>query len=258
MDRSESWVGRGEAYGQEFEHATPFPLVVIDDFLSEDHARALLEEFPPITGMPRSRDYMFGDKHELSSVAANGPASAAFFELALSGEFREFLCALSGDDVFVDPAFHGGGFHQGGDGSFLDMHVDFNVHPEHEDWLRTLNVLVYLNPDWDDSWGGQLLVKNAPEGEVRRISPKFNRAVIMRTNDHTFHGYRKMALPPGVTRRSIATYAYTAIEPGAVQQRTTNWVPEGAGPLKRLLASNYNTLVQAKNKLFGSATSKNR
>ena len=44
------------------------------------------------------------------------------------------------------------------------MHVDFNIHPEHPEWLRTLNILVYLTKDWDPEWGGQLLLKSSATG----------------------------------------------------------------------------------------------
>ena len=90
------------------------------------------------------------------------------------------------------------------------------------------------------------------------IAPLFNRMVVQLTDSHTFHGYRRMQLPAGVTRRSIATYAYREVEAGSVAQRTTGWVPEDAGPLKRLLARNYNSLVLLKNRWFGSGTAKNR
>jgi hypothetical protein len=121
-----------------------------------------------------------------------------------------------------------------------------------------LNVLLYLNPEWDEAFGGELIVKSSPDGEPRKILPRFNRAVIMETSDHTYHGYRKMSLPPGVTRKSIATYAYRTIRKGEVAPRTTGWVPEDAGMLKRVLARNYSILVRAKNKLLGSGTARNR
>ena len=123
-------------------------MLVIDDFLDIDTANGLLAEFPAPGAMPKSRDYMFGDKRELSSVAEQGPTSKAFYDALMGDEFQTFIRTLTGKDLFVDPAFHGGGFHQSGDGGFLDTHVDFNMHPLHTDWLRTLNVLLYLNKDW--------------------------------------------------------------------------------------------------------------
>lgn len=252
------WINRAEELAAEFRAAQPFPLVLIDDFLDPATAEKLLEEFPEPDAMPKSRDYMFGDKHELSSVAEQGPKCRAFYDAIMSEKFRQFICTLTGKDLFVDPAFHGGGFHQSGDGGFLDTHVDFNVHPLHPNWRRTLNVLLYLNKDWQPSYDGRLLIKASPDGEPRAIEPLFNRGLIMVTDDHTYHGFKKMSLPPGVTRKSIATYAYEQVPEGSMVARTTGWSPEQANPLKRAFARHYDTAVKVKTKLFGSATAKNR
>jgi Rps23 Pro-64 3,4-dihydroxylase Tpa1-like proline 4-hydroxylase len=253
-----SWINRGDELAEEFRNGTPFPLLVIDDFLDTDTAERLLAEFPAPDAMPKSRDYMFGDKHELSSVAEQGPTSKAFYDALMGEEFKRFISTLSGKDLFVDPAFHGGGFHQSGDGGFLDTHVDFNMHPLHSNWLRTLNVLLYLNKDWKDEYDGRLLIKARPEDEPRAIKPLFNRGLIMVTDDHTFHGFKKMSLPPGVTRKSIATYAYELVPEGSTTARTTGWAPESGGLLKKQLAKHYDTAVKVKTRLFGSATAKNR
>lgn len=255
---SPHWLDAVDELRDEFRAAQPFPLVVVDEFLVPELADALLEEFPSPEAMPRSRDYVFGKKRELSSVESSGPAGRALWQALTGPTFAEFLSTLDGQELFVDPAFHGGGFHQGVDGSYLDLHVDFNVHPLHDDWLRTINVLLYLNPGWRPDYGGELLVKSAIEDEPRAIEPLHNRAVIMRTDDRTFHGYRRMTLPPGVTRRSIATYAYRTVAPGSVAPRTTGWAPEDAGWFKRGLARRYDTLVRVKGRLFGSGTARNR
>ena len=253
-----SWIDRADELAGEFRDASPFPLLLIEDFLDNETAEKLLAEFPAPDAMPKSRDYMFGDKHELSSVAEQGPTCKEFYDSLMGEAFQSFISALTGKDLFVDPAFHGGGFHQSGNGGFLDTHVDFNIHPMHPDWQRTLNVLLYLNKDWDESYDGRLLIKARPEDEPRAIEPLFNRGVIMVTDDHTFHGFRKMTLPPGVTRKSIATYAYEKVPEGSTKARTTGWVPEAGGPLKKSFARHYNTAVKVKTRLFGSATAKNR
>jgi len=80
----------------------------------------------------------------------------------------------------------------------------------------------------------------------------------MQTGDQTYHGYPRMSLPNGVTRKSIAAYAYEHVEAGAFAPRTTGWVPEGAGMAKRAVARNYDTLVKVKNRFFGSGTAANR
>jgi 2OG-Fe(II) oxygenase superfamily len=252
------WIADAALLGEAFRSARPFPHLVIDDFLDRDAAAAVVAEFPDIGAMPKSRDYIFADKHELSSLARQGPASSALATALLGQEFQEFVSTVTGRALFIDPSFFGGGFHQGGDGSFLDMHVDFNIHPEHRDWLRVLNVLLYLNPDWSPDYGGELLIKSDPDEDALAIAPVFNRAVIMLTAENTFHGYRRMTLPPNVTRRSVAAYAYQLVVPGDVASRTTGWRPDDASAARRLIARHYSRVVVAKTRLFGSRTAKNR
>ncbi len=252
------WINRPDELADEFKNATPFPVLVIDNFLDESTANGLLAEFPAVDAMPKSRDYMFGDKHELSSVAEQGPTSKAFYDALLGDEFQSFIRRLTGRELFVDPAFHGGGFHQSGDGGYLDTHIDFNMHPLHGDWLRVLNILLYLNKDWKPEYDGRLMIKAHKDDEPRGIEPLFNRGLLMLTDEHSFHGFKKMSLPPGVTRKSIATYAYERVPEGSVEARTTGWSPEEGGTVKKTIARNYDALVKAKTKIFGSATAKNR
>jgi hypothetical protein len=249
---SQRWVAEAPKLATAFHTAEPFPFLILDDFLEPEFAWQLFEEFPSLEQMPKSRSglFMFANKHELSSIDGAGPASARYHSLVTSQFFADFLCDVTGYQLFVDPALFGGGFHQSGDGGFLDMHVDFNVHPLHSGWLRVVNILLYLNPDWREEFGGHLLLKSLLHDEPRAVAPIFNRAVIMVTNETTYHGYDRMELPPGITRRSLASYAYRRVDM-AVPVRATGWVPAGAGPFKRLVARNYNAILQAKNSLFG-------
>ena len=114
-----------------------------------------------------------------------------------------------------------------------------------------LNVLLYLNRDWRDEYDGALLVRASPKSEPRAIAPLFNRCVMMLTGDGTYHGFRRMSLPSGVTRKSIAGYAYQLIDQGALKARTTAWAPEGGGVVKQALARHWTSLAAAKSKLTG-------
>jgi Rps23 Pro-64 3,4-dihydroxylase Tpa1-like proline 4-hydroxylase len=247
------WAKDVAALAPQFAAGDPFPHVVIDGFLEESFADELLSEFPPIGAMGRTKDYMFGDKREEADFAKAGPACKAYYDFLLSDEFAGIIGTITGRKLFVDPAFHGGGFHQGGDGSFLDTHVDFNVHPKHADWLRVLNLLLYMNKDWADESQGALLIRTDPKDEPKSVAPLFNRAVFMLTSDNTFHGYRKMTLPEGVTRKSIAGYAYELIDSSSgIKARTTSWAPEEGSVVKKTLARHWTGLAAAKNKLTGN------
>ena len=241
-----------------FRESGPVKHVVIDDFLDEDYARELFNGLPDLTVMPKSRDYMFSDKRELSTLDMHSELSRKLHEVFVCQEFADFSSRLVGRSIFVDAEYVGGGFHAGDSGSFLDLHVDFNIHPAHPSWLRELNILLYLNPGWEPSWGGELRLTDHPENPSIQVEPKFNRLVIMESNDSSFHGYKPIAFPSGHSRRSIAAYAYSKVAVGSVQRHTVGWAPEDAGLGKRLLARNWNRLVLTKNRFFGVGTLKNR
>lgn len=44
---------------------------------------------------------------------------------------------------------------------------------------------------------------------VVKVKPEFNKCVIFATDIDSYHGYKKMILPKGVTRKSIAAYYYS-------------------------------------------------
>ncbi|MEL6580021.1 MAG: 2OG-Fe(II) oxygenase [Cyanobacteria bacterium J06621_12] len=245
---------------QAFKSAAPFSYIVIDNFAQEDRLLKILDTFPlpGADNLNKSRDYIFAkNKYEKANFKAVSPECQEIYQDFVSERFQKIISQITNQDVFIDREFHGGGIHQGGEGSFLDMHVDFNYHPLHHNWFRNLNILLYLNPGWKPEYGGQLKLKHTQTGEHTEIEPLFNRCVIMHTRDYTLHGYDPISFPQGKFRRSIATYAYN-IDPNPQNQRSTLWIPETASPLKKILGQYWPDLVKVKSAVFGSATAKNK
>jgi hypothetical protein len=235
--------------------ARPFPHLAIDGFCDEGKLLALLGEMPDI--QTKSRDYVFAaNKFEKSSFKDLSPLFLELYEDLLSERFARLLRYISNEDVFVDPAFHGGGIHQGKKGSFLDMHVDFNYHPLQPTWFRTLNLLLYLNKDWKEAYGGQLKLEDLRSGEKTAVAIPFNRLLIQQTRKYTLHGYDRTHFPDGQYRTSIASYAYVVHQRPVEKRRTTDWHVGDDQYLKRLLAWMYDPAVRIKNKLFGSSTAR--
>lgn len=235
--------------------------VVIDSLLHSEQADRILSEFPdPLKfGIRKSRDYIFAkNKYEKSDIASMGSGLSCLKDELLGARFQKLLCEITGERVFVDPSFHGGGLHQGGEGSYLNMHADFNYHPNHADWFRNLNILIYFNKDWQPEYGGQLKLMNKNTGEKAEIAPLFNRCVIMYTRDYTLHGYDPISFPPGEYRRSLAAYAYSIDSIGSADSKSTTWYPESGGVAKKLIGRCWPTLVAWKTRLMGSSTAKNR
>lgn len=250
------------AQRDKFWSADPFPLVVLDNFLPLELVNQLVVEIAANTEFQKSNDYIFArNKFENPSLQHIGPAANALRELLLSTEFAEILSDMYGRELFVDPDFVGGGLHRGGEGSFLDMHVDFGQHPRNKRWIRELNLLLYLNINWQPEYGGHLQLRHKDTGETAAIEPIFNRMVFMQTKSHTFHGYDPISFPSGTYRTSIAAYAYSQAKDDKELDNlltTTQWAPDSGGPLKKAVAAVTPGLVALKQRLFGSSTAKKK
>lgn len=249
-----------EQLTQNFADASPFSYVIIDNFADENKLHQILNTFPNPgqENLNKSRDYIFAkNKYEKANFKEVSTECNEIYQDFVSERFQTIISKITNQDVFIDREFHGGGIHQGGEGSFLDMHVDFNYHPLHHNWFRNLNILLYLNPGWKQEYGGQLKLKHTQTGESAEIEPLFNRCVIMFTRDYTLHGYDRISFPPGQFRRSIATYAYN-IDHNPQASRSTRWLPETTSPFKKMIGQYWPNLVKAKSLIFGSATAKNK
>ena len=198
--------------------ADPYPHAVFDDFLRPDAAASAARAFPRPED-PVGWDHYGYEGFEKKIATSKetllpAPVRRTLQELN-TAPFIDFLEALTGIEGLVpDPMMLGGGIHLSRPGDLLGIHADFNWHPKLK-LHRRVNLLVYLNPAWDEAWGGDLeLWDTQAKGCVRRIAPLMNRAVVFNTRSDTFHGHpRPLACPEGVFRQSIAAYYYTADRP---------------------------------------------
>lgn len=195
-----------------FRSAKPFPHVVIDNFLPIAAAERCLLEFPEAerASLVENRDQA---RHRRLFAPDQLPTfSRQLFHSFNSGPFLQMLETLTGiTGLIPDPFFHGGGFHEIGHGGHLSVHVDF-IHHRKLNLERRLNILIYLNKDWDDDCGGQLeLWDRKMQKCVQSITPVFNRCVITSSSFSTNHGNpNPVNHPRRQPRRSIALYYYTA------------------------------------------------
>jgi hypothetical protein len=209
-----------DALATRFSTAVPFRHIVIDDFLEASFADRLLAEFP---GFDQARaineNGAVGNKAVHEDLRKLGPAYSTFDDLVQSAGFLALVSAITGiPRLRHDPLHVGGGTHENRDRQGLDAHIDFNRHPVTHDHRR-LNLIIYLNHDWPDAWGGVLELHRDPraaDDEIVRISPRFNRAVIFETTEHSWHGFSTICLPEDSrhrSRRSIALYFYSSERP---------------------------------------------
>jgi Rps23 Pro-64 3,4-dihydroxylase Tpa1-like proline 4-hydroxylase len=205
------------AFHAQYVSAEPFPHIVLDGLFEDDALDAVLREFPSRETM-RWREFdsrtekKLGYSHETSSISKT---VREFLEAMNSFEMLLWLEALTGiEGLIPDPYFGGGGLHRIEPGGFLKIHADFNVHPKLK-LDRRLNMLVYLNREWRDEYGGHLELWDRDMSACRKkILPLFNRTVIFSTTDTSFHGHpHPLTAPEGMSRKSVSLYYYTAGRP---------------------------------------------
>jgi len=219
--------------GRAFAAADPFPHLVVDDFLDAGFVRQLLAQFPGFEqGNFVGDDGQPGGKSTSDKVRHLGDAYRRLDDAIRSPEFLRTLSRLTGiDDLLYDPWYLGGGTHENRDGMSLDPHVDFNFHPS-ERWHRRLNLIVYLNPEWDAQWGGNFELFRDPHASPApdvTVAPAFNRCAIFETSERSWHAFDRIRIPSthaGTTRRSIALYFYTKERPESeiADRHTTYYV----------------------------------
>ncbi|HRX93508.1 MAG TPA: 2OG-Fe(II) oxygenase [Chitinophagaceae bacterium] len=208
------WTNQLPELSDRYQKASPYPHIVLENFLDPGILKDCIAEFDELNNSDGWINYThYNEKKRGLNKADLLPDSIkeTINELN-SPQFLEFLSSLTGiKDLLKDESFEGGGIHQSGKGGYLNIHADFTVHPHHRNWQRRVNVLVYLNENWEEVWGGKLELwdRQMKACEVR-VSPVFNRCVIFNTDADSYHGHPEpMSCPEDRYRRSIALYYFT-------------------------------------------------
>jgi Rps23 Pro-64 3,4-dihydroxylase Tpa1-like proline 4-hydroxylase len=201
------------SYFTTFQNAQPFKHVIIDGLFNEEFLQQVADEFYPLDD---ERWQHFENDKEGKLAISNSeqylPPITKFFVRELNAEpFIKALSSLTGiAGLIPDPYLGGAAMHCIPRGGRLAIHADFSVHPLMR-VDRRLNLLIYLNHDWHESYGGHLeLWDREMRRCVQRILPLFNRTVLFLTDDFSFHGHPDpLTCPAHQTRNSIAMYYYT-------------------------------------------------
>lgn len=203
---------------KEFRAGVPFPHFKIDNFLDEEFAREVAASVPAFADAQRL-GFTFKSVNERLKLQVTDstkfPAPMLALHQALSSqEFLDELSYITGiPNLLADDGLDGGGMHQTGPGGRLDVHVDFNL-LEGRNWHRRLNILVYLNPVWQDEWGGRIELWDKDVKVCHHsFAPILNRCVLFETSETSYHGVTPLTCPSNVARKSFAAYYYTKEPP---------------------------------------------
>lgn len=208
---------------EQYAEGTPFKHLVLDDFLNLEIAEKLLEDL-------ENDNFDTWDKRDHDKIQIKWrsdwkddtevpPHTLSLIHFLNGGTFLRWLSKVTGiNGIIPDPYLTGGGFNQINTGGTLAVHADGNWH----DLMgvhRRLNVIIYLNKDWEDEWAGHFELwsktkDNKPDQCVKKIRPDFNRMIIFNTDDFSFHGHpTPLKCPEDRSRRSLILYYYTNTRP---------------------------------------------
>lgn len=206
-----------EELARRYRAATPTHMLTMDSFLREDFAREVSESYPDYqSAQRRGREFKWVNervKVQITDTTLMPEPVVTLNKVINSDELRQVFAEITGIGPLVsDPGLAGAGMHIMGRGGSLGVHTDFTqiesgVH-------RRLNILVYLNPVWQDEWDGAFEMWDPDvKHRVERIVPEFNRCAIFNTTTESFHAVSAIQCPSEMNRLSFASYYYTEDPP---------------------------------------------
>ncbi len=195
----------------------PYPHASIKNFLPTEFCSKISKDFkiPEKDSNAGIEDKVFQKtKKGLSKIDLMPASIKDLIERLNSPRFISILeKKFEIKNLVADPSLFGGGMHESFRGGFLKIHSDF-VFIKKRKLKRMLNLLIYLNEDWQDSWGGAIELWKEDMSEMfLKVSPNINNALIFRTDLESNHGFPDpLNCPDSTSRKSIALYYYTPYE----------------------------------------------
>lgn len=167
----------------------PFPHDIVDSMLDSATVRAINAEWPEHARWTKHH-HGHSEKRGSHDVGAFGSVTRQALEQLNAADFVQRVGAAFGVSCLsADGGLYGGGLHESFTGGFLDIHADFNIHPE-TGLARRVNLLVFLNENWLEEWAGALELWG-PSSCLVRIEPMAGRASCSQPTTPAFTATRR-------------------------------------------------------------------
>lgn len=221
------WTLQLSLLTKQYRENRPVPHILLQDFLDGDLGLAIAREFPePNTEAWTQYKHHNENKQGMAKRELFPPLLGQLVDELNTPDFLTWLSVLTGiPNLLADLSLEGGGLHQSARGGFLNVHTDFSHHHYHKMWRRRVNLILYLNPDWDPEWGGAIeLWETSMQRCAAKYPPLLNHALIFTTDDRSLHGFPEpLKCPLSVSRKSLALYYYTADQHAGGRIRSTDY-----------------------------------
>jgi Rps23 Pro-64 3,4-dihydroxylase Tpa1-like proline 4-hydroxylase len=205
------------AAAEQFASTEPIRHLVVDDLLPDELARRVGAAFPAHDDMKLLRSPR-EDKYVAAQMDRYDPLLSDALYCFQDREVIAWLGRVTGIEALEpDDNLYLGGISSMGSGQFLNPHIDQSHDRRYERW-RVLNLLWYVTPDWDESWGGNLeLWPDGPKGGQITIHSRFNRLVVMETHQRSWHSVSPIT--HGAARRCVSNYCFSVVKPARSRSR---------------------------------------
>ena len=188
----------------------PVPYTIIDDFLPDELFKTLSFE---VDFLQESDWTVFTNGTSLRKECRNFTSTPRIQSMVYSFQgstFLKWIEQVTGIDKLVaDPHYRGGGITRVSRGNILGLHNDFNWN-EQIRLTRRANIILYMNAEWDASWGGDLEFWDFDRTEcLVKIEPRPNRLAIWNYDERLIHGHpHPLACPEHIARQNFIQFYY--------------------------------------------------
>jgi len=201
-------------FAESFKKASPFPYIVLDDFLTPHFFSKLSKEI--VDAEKAGSGKTFNSQVEAKKWISINSVLPEKIQLLIDElncrswmknlkgltEIPSLIATEVGNTSLVN-------FHVMQPGGFLGPHVDHSYEPG-TGIPHVLNIIIYLSSEWDDANGGATLFYDQNgKIEMARIKFKPNRAVLFLHTPYSFHCVEKIKNGDHSPRKSLYVDYYS-------------------------------------------------
>jgi len=214
LDYFGNWTKNIDILSDQFTNAKPFEHIVIDNFLNDTYADKLFNNFPENYDNWYKYENPIEVKYTYDNIEELEESMNKYFYYLSSQPMIDIFRKLTNiEDLTFDEYLHGAGLHCHPRYGRLSIHLDYEKHPV-TNKERRLNIILFLSKNWNSEWNGQNELWNKEASNcVVKTEIKFNRAIVFKTNDISWHGLPKPIIcPENEYRKSLAFYYVSPLQ----------------------------------------------
>ena len=209
----------------DFSLSKPFPHIELNNFWNNELLEKCFSEIKDYKHWDGEKNFFAAKKRLYSSNRKLYPENVKkVFNVLCSIKFINWLESFTNEkELVADDNLTASGISSVGRGGFLKIHCDPNWNPKMKLYLRII-IIVYLNKDWKDEWGGHLELWDEEMNSCKKkIKPDFNKMLIFSNNGKNYHGHPDpLNIPENMRRNNLIMYYYSPYSNSNKENDRTN------------------------------------